>query len=426
MSSLSRKKRNGKTCFEIWVGNEPDRSSVWLGNLSKSAANEILGHVIQLEAAKVSNTRLPNATTEWVRGLEERFHQKLVKARLVKERSSATVGGFFSERLAKLECSPRTRNIYELAHAKFFASVDPTSNLRDVTPEMAHDFYHVELAGAGMADSYRAKTAKIIREFFAKAVKFELIDRNPFAGFEITSEVNLDRHVFIDRLVIGQIIDAASDVRWRCLLGFSGLCGLRTRSEVAAICWEHIHWDANTFTVPSVKTKERTVPIFGDFREYLEAYHRQVIGPDMLTVATGPIFLDCPKQPALTRRLNRTVAEAGVQSWVKPWMNLRSSVETELVRQGFDLTTVTKWLGNSPDVARKHYLQITPDDIAKASAMGAEKKSADSPQSSEVWGSKNEETPSFASAEKRGKAEKHTREDSNLQPSVPKTDALSN
>ena len=61
-------------------------------------------------------------------------------------------------------------------------------------------------------------------------------------------------------------------------------------------------------------------------------------------------------------------------------MNLRSSVETELVRQGFDLDTVSKWLGNSPDVARKHYLQITPDDIAKASAMGGKKKSADSPQ----------------------------------------------
>ena len=40
------------------------------------------------------------------------------------------------------------------------------------------------------------------------------------------------------------------------------------------------------------------------------------------------------------------------------------------------LNTVTRWLGNSPDVARKHYLQITPDDIAKATAMGTEEKSA--------------------------------------------------
>ena len=100
-------------------------------------------------------------------------------------------------------------------------------------------------------------------------------------------------------------------------------------------------------------------------------------------------------------------------------MNLRSSVETELVRQGFDLDTVSKWLGNSPDVARKHYLQITPDDIAKASAMGGKKKSADSPQHSEAEGSENRVSPSFRRAETRGKAEKYTRQESNLQPSVP-------
>ena len=98
-------------------------------------------------------------------------------------------------------------------------------------------------------------------------------------------------------------------------------------------------------------------------------------------------------------------------------MNLRSSVETELVRQGFDLDIVSKWLGNSPDVARKHYLQITPDDIAKASAMGGKKKSADSPQHSEAEGSENRFFPGFKSAETRGKAEKYTRQESNLQPS---------
>ena len=264
--------------------------------------------------------------------------------------------------------------------------------------------------------SYRAKTAKIIREFFGKAVKFELIEKNPFAGFEITSDVNMDRHVFIDRQTIKHMIDTATDVRWRCLLGFAGLCGLRTRSEIAEIRWEHVHWDANTFTVPSVKTKDRTVPLFGDFREYLEAYHRQVIGPDMLKVASGPIFPDCPKQAPLTRRLNRAAAEAQLQPWPKPWMNLRSSCETSLVTVlGFDLNNVSKWLGNSPDVARKHYLQITPQDIARASAIGAEK----SPHTSEAVGSKTSRLAKMKSAQTREKAEKYTREDSNLQPSVP-------
>ena len=93
---------------------------------------------------------------------------------------------------------------------------------------------------------------------------------------------------------------------------------------------------------------------------------------------------------------------------------------------GVDLNTVTRWLGNSPDVARKHYLQITPDDIAKATAMGTEEKSANSPQHKGERVSRNSNSPVSTSTETRGKAERHTREDSNLQPSVPKTDALSN
>ena len=415
MASLSKRIRRGQTNYEIRIGLEPNRSTIWLGGISKTGAHEILNHVVQLEAASGSNSQIPKSTKEWIQGLSDRFYSKLVKARLLKERSSTTVGGFFAERLEKLGCAPRTHSIYELAHKKFFEYVAPELNLRDVTPEQCHDFYHVDMVKAGMAHSYRAKTAKIIREFFDKAVNFELIEKNPFAGFQIIEEANMDRHVFIDRKSIKAMIDAAVDIRWRCLLGFAGLCGLRTRSEIAAIHWEHIHWDGDTFTVPRVKTKERTVPIFGDFREYLEAYHRQVIGPDMLRVATGPIFPNCPKQSPLTRRLNRTASKAGLQPWAKPWMNLRSSCETSLVTTlGFDLNTVTKWLGNSPDVARKHYLQIKPDDVIRAAKIVTEKSPPDSPPHVGEQVSKNAVFPNLESTETRGKVEKYTRQESNL------------
>ena len=141
----------------------------------------------------------------------------------------------------------------------------------------------------------------------------------------------------------------------------------------------------------------------------------------MFPVAAGPILPSCASQTQLTNRLNRTVDRAGMQRWVKPWMNLRSSVETHLVREGFDLTTVTTWLGNSPDVARKHYLQVTLADIAKAT----DEKFSDSFQTGSAPVSKTGKNAVFVSAETRGNAEKYTRQDSNLQPSVPKTDILS-
>ena len=204
------------------------------------------------------------------------------------------------------------------------------------------------------------------------------------------------------------------------MLGFSGLCGLRTRSEIAALRWEHIHWDENTFTVPKCKTAERTVPIFGDFRSLLDAHHQICIAPDPMVVLSGPIFPNCPSQTQLTNRLNRTASKAGMQPWQKPWMNLRSSAETWLVRQGFDLTTVTGWLGNSPSIAQKHYLQVTPDDIAKASAMPVPEKFSNSFQSTGELGrieGQEREKPSYNQG---FQASQYIRRDSNPQPSVPK------
>ena len=93
---------------------------------------------------------------------------------------------------------------------------------------------------------------------------------------------------------------------------------------------------------------------------------------------------------------------------------------------GFNLNDVVKWLGNSADVARKHYLQTTPEAISKAAKMVVEKSTPDSPQCNGERGSRNRDFPDLTSTETQGIVTQHTREDSNLQPSVPKTDALSN
>jgi hypothetical protein len=87
-------------------------------------------------------------------------------------------------------------------------------------------------------------------------------------------------------------------------------------------------------------------------------------------------------------------------------MNLRSSVETQLIREGFDLTTVSTWLGNSPDVARKHYLQVTPTDISKAAAVG--KKFSNSFQNTGESGSTQKEKPAFSRMVEHEKAGQYT------------------
>lgn len=66
----------------------------------------------------------------------------------------------------------------------------------------------------------------------------------------------------------------------------------------------------------------------------------------------------------------RIVKRAGLNPWPRIFQNLRSSRQTELSEQ-FAPHVVCKWIGNSPPVARKHYLQVTEDHFKRAIAGGA-------------------------------------------------------
>lgn len=55
----------------------------------------------------------------------------------------------------------------------------------------------------------------------------------------------------------------------------------------------------------------------------------------------------------------------GAEPWPKLFQNLRSSCESELANT-FPLPVVTKWLGNTPSVALRHY--VDPTDAAFTAA----------------------------------------------------------
>jgi hypothetical protein len=56
--------------------------------------------------------------------------------------------------------------------------------------------------------------------------------------------------------------------------------------------------------------------------------------------------------------LEKVIRRAGVDPWPRLWHSLRASCESDLA-QSFPLATVTKWLGNTPSVALRHYVDPT-------------------------------------------------------------------
>lgn len=117
----------------------------------------------------------------------------------------------------------------------------------------------------------------------------------------------------------------------------------------------------------------REVPIFPNLKPYLEdAWERAepgfeyVIGGNYRIAAQGPTgWRNCN----LRSQFERLVEKAGLEPWPRLFHSMRGSRETELMRE-HPIHVVTGWLGNSPQIALKHYLSITDDDFARAIGRG--------------------------------------------------------
>lgn len=68
--------------------------------------------------------------------------------------------------------------------------------------------------------------------------------------------------------------------------------------------------------------------------------------------------------------LHRLIHKAGLKAWPRLFQNLRSTRETELT-ESFPLHVVTAWIGNSQRLARKHYLVVTDEHVARAAQNAA-------------------------------------------------------
>ena len=73
----------------------------------------------------------------------------------------------------------------------------------------------------------------------------------------------------------------------------------------------------------------------------------------------------------LRTQFERLVKRAGLKPWPRLFHNLWASRETELAKE-YPIHVVTAWLGNTPRIALKHYLQLTAADFEKANQSGAE------------------------------------------------------
>jgi hypothetical protein len=175
-----------------------------------------------------------------------------------------------------------------------------------------------------------------------------------------------NRGHFVSLNEADRVLDACPDAEWRLLFALSRFGGLRCPSEHLSLRWGDIDWANNRIRVPSPKTEHiegkesRVIPMFPELRPHLEAVFEQA--------EPGTEFVITRYRSAnanLRTQLERIVRRAGLEPWGKPWQNLRSTRETELM-ECFPAHVVCGWIGNSEAVARKHYLQVTDEHFDRA------------------------------------------------------------
>lgn len=370
MASIVKEPR-GRRRIDVVVKNE--RRKIRLGKVSEKHAREILVRVEQLAAAVNRSTSLDDKTGEWLETIDDETHGRLERAGLVKPRqtSARTLKAFLDDVLPTFHVKQSTTTSYGHAKRNLIEHFGADEPIAAINAERADKFRTWLKDDQKLSPATVSSRIRRCRQFFKRAVKWSLVKANPFADVKAGGETNPKRLFFVSQDVAQKLIEACPDAEWRLIVALSRYAGLRCPSEHLALTWEDVDFAAGTLTIRSSKKEAddaggvRVLPIFGLLRPHLEEAY-ELADPGAVHVITRR------RNPTMNLRtqLLRIIGRAKLTPWPRLFQNLRSSRQTELV-ETFPIQTVCAWIGNSPEVARKHYLKVLPEHFEQARAEAA-------------------------------------------------------
>lgn len=309
-----------------------------------------------------------DATRAWLKSLDRSVIERLADVGLTETREATRLGAYIQGYIdQRHDAKPNTRKKYRTTQLLLIKHFGVDRKLESITRGDADAWRRA--IGEGRSENTIRKYVCVAKLYFNAAVRSKLIDENPFDDQPSATMPNTTREYFVSRDEAAKVLAACPDAEWRLLFALGRYGGLRCPSEQFALKWSDVDWEGHRFCVRSPKTEKlvhqgiRFVPIFPELRPFLEeAFDLAADGE--LYVVSRHRHESCN----LRTQLGRIVARAGLVPWPKLWQNLRATRQTELEAE-FPLHVVCRWLGNSPVVARKHYLQVTDEHFAKAAGV---------------------------------------------------------
>ncbi len=357
------------------------RRTVSLGRIQQTDADDIAFQVERLVSASNSGSRIPTVTKAWLADLPPKMHNRFAACGIIpgiapdvddEPEQEVTLTPFVDEWIAgRTDVKDSTRAVYGRCRNWLVSVFGESRTLQSITPGDADDWRR-SLLRSGLDQNTARKMAGVAKLMFGYAMRKRLLTDNPFEDLPSCVQVNEDRTHTISVDVIERVIDAAPDSEWRLILALARFGGLRTPSEVFALKWGDIDFVAGRIQVPEPKVEHhagrgrRTAPLFPELRPYLEeSFEAASDGRGRVSPTRHVLTRHRLASGNLGTQLKRIIQKAGAEPWPKLFMNLRQSRQTELENQ-FPTHVVCKWLGNSPQVAHRHYLKVTTDHFEQA------------------------------------------------------------
>lgn len=226
--------------------------------------------------------------------------------------------------------------------------------------------FRVWLATHDLSSATMHRIMAVARQTFEHAFRLDLIPFNPFDREKIVAPRLCSdwRYVPVDEVL--RLADEL-DPPTALMVALARLAGLR-RNEIIRLRWDQVSWSAKTISVrgapgrgrgsdeATTKRAARVVPMSPELLTRLEAA--------FLVTTTDSVFNGSTNN--VERRIVAACDRAGLVPWSKPLHTLRKSLESDWLKK-YPVMDVCKWMGNSAQVAFRHYHKTLATTMAEVS-----------------------------------------------------------
>jgi integrase len=360
--------------IQLSPGENESRPKISLGKVTKKQAETAKRNIESLIQCKNTGDVLSLAVQEWLGGIADGLRKRLNILGIAAQDKgqSFTVAEWIGQYIERRpDVKQSTRKKWRDAEGKL-AAFFRGQYINEITVQLAKDYRVYLKSTVGLAENSIRWHIGIARQFFNSAIDAEFIKDNPFCGKQqpVMLRENLARIYYIKPETALQVLEACPDCQWRLIFGLARYGGLRCPSEILRLKWQDVDFEHDRFTVHASKTEHhadagiRTVPMFPELRPlFQDAFDN---------AQDGDVYCITRYRPGdnLSVHMRRIVKQAGLEPWPKIFQNMRSTRETELFKlTNGNVKAVCSWIGNSPEVAMKHYAQVTEADIQDAARM---------------------------------------------------------